>query len=1140
MSQENSILNYFSKTGSKQNSQISSQKSPKSKREAEENSSNGSPLKKQSQKQKKEESEVVDNNSQNKSNNSTNGTQMVSEEASTSFPYVTYDIIWSRLEGFPYWPSIVCPHPLTFDIKKCENNIDKVHVQFFDDPPQRSWIKLSDTIIYKGPTHPVHKIIVKKDLKKAIEYAEEAFKMPKDNRRSLIVELKLSDEEDSVESKHDAKGDHKSPPKVSPVITNMSKRKASLRGSQKKRKRVIVMSSDDDSDENKDTEIGGGDCKRENIPLSIDSSSDEVMEVDESSPEKPKNPTKESKQSSRKHTSATNSFSKYFTQELTTEELNTKADASWPHLQFEFLKAEKIRDANKRRPSEPDYDPKTLYVPHDFLRKQTPAHKQWWEMKSQHFDTVLFFKVGKFYELFHMDAVIGYNELNLTHMNGDIAHAGFPEISYQSFSDRLITKGFKVARVEQTETSEQRDERCKSSRNKSKDDKVVAREICRITTPATRTCSVLDAEPPDLPKYLVALCEKVVTEDNVHFGVCFADTSTSSIWMGCFIDNKHLSALRTLFATHPPAEIIMEHNNVSTETKVCIEKCLPTSRIECLSSEKFSAEFAINYITEKNIFMDNGVLSLPHMFSEIFLIRDDGSLSYKPDFEMAVQAFSAIINVLSTCQIDDEIITMKQFQQYVPANCESSENKKLVLDSISLKNLEVFVNSNNESKGTLMETMNFCYTKFGVRMLYQWLCYPLCDIKLINARLDAVEDLMNFQKQCVEFSEVGDILKQMPDLQRSLMQIHSQGSVTRSTTHPDSRAVMFEEDKYSKRKIIDFIKTKTAFRKAHKIVSLFDSFRTKMKSPLLSECTSFEFDGGHFPNMKEVLDFFDKAFDHEEAKARGQIIPNSGVDEAYDNATKQIKRVEAKSESYLKSQSEFFNCKVNYFGTGRSRFQLEVPEGKAKKATSTYEYSSSKKGYRRFITPETKDLLIELTAAEEAQQNASKDILRKLFAKFDESFEQWIKIVKCLGLVDCLMSLVKCSESMKQYGSVLCRPEFVVSNEPLLRIKNGKHPCLLRYCDNFVENDIELKTKLMLVTGPNMGGKSTLMRQTALIAIMAQIGTFVPADECVLTPVDRVFTRLGASDRILEGESTFYVELSETSIILKDATDRSL
>ncbi|CAG2182967.1 unnamed protein product, partial [Oppiella nova] len=129
---------------------------------------------------------------------------------------------------------------------------------------------------------------------------------------------------------------------------------------------------------------------------------------------------------------------------------------------------------------------------------------------------------------------------------------------------------------------------------------------------------------------------------------------------------------------------------------------------------------------------------------------------------------------------------------------------------------------------------------------------------------------------------------------------------------------------------------------------------------------------------------------------------------------------------------------------------------------------------------------------------------------------------------------------LQQKGSVVCLPKFSHSETPFVNLVESRNPSLLKYCENFIANDIKIESELLLLTGPNMGGKSTLMRQLGLIVIMAQMGAYVPAKECTLTPVDRIFTRLGAFDRIVEGESTFFVELSETAVVLKHSTKHSL
>lgn len=193
---------------------------------------------------------------------------------------------------------------------------------------------------------------------------------------------------------------------------------------------------------------------------------------------------------------------------LETPAFNTTEN--WLHHRLEFLKPNKIRDINKNRPNEPNYDARTLYVPEEFLNKQTPAMRQWWVLKSKHFDTVLFFKVGKFYELYHMDAVIGVNHLGFSYMKGEFAHSGFPESAYGRMAASLIEQGFKVARVEQTETPEMMNERVKTTGKSTKFDKVVAREICQISMKGTCLYGAQMQEAKQAePCYMLALAEKV-------------------------------------------------------------------------------------------------------------------------------------------------------------------------------------------------------------------------------------------------------------------------------------------------------------------------------------------------------------------------------------------------------------------------------------------------------------------------------------------------------------------------------------------------------------------------------------------------------------------------------------------------------
>jgi DNA mismatch repair protein MSH6 len=243
-----------------------------------------------------------------------------------------------------------------------------------------------------------------------------------------------------------------------------------------------------------------------------------------------------------------------------------------------------------------------------------------------------------------------------------------------------------------------------------------------------------------------------------------------------------------------------------------------------------------------------------------------------------------------------------------------------------------------------------------------------------------------------------------------------------------------------------------------------------------------------------------------------------------------------------------------YWGSGKNRYQLEVPDSSVKNVPNEYEVTSQKKGWHRYRTPEIDRLLAVLTDAEDRRDAAQKDTMRRIFFQFDKHHHHWQSAVQCLSVLDVLISLAHYSRHGD--GRSMCRPEFLSpdsNTKPFIEIRDGRHPCLSRTYSggDFIPNDTVIglsdettgateMARVVLVTGPNMGGKSTLMRQVGAIVILAQLGCYVPAEMCRLTPVDRIFTRLGATDRIMAGESTFFVELSETAVVLQHATEHSL
>ncbi|KAF1335483.1 DNA mismatch repair protein msh6, partial [Globisporangium splendens] len=841
------------------------------------------------------------------------------------------------------------------------------------------------------------------------------------------------------------------------------------------------------------------------------------------------------------------------------------------HDSLPFLH-EKRRDINGNPPDSPDYDPRTLYVPPEFIKKETPAMVQWWEVKSRNMDTVLFFKVGKFYELFHMDADVGFKELNLIYMKGDKAHSGFPEIAYSKMSSQLVEKGYRVARVEQTETPEMMKERNAGSATKAK---VVRREICSLLSVGTNTNSFLDApisSQEQVSRKLVAVKEDWdAALKSLRFGICMIDSSTGAFHLAEFDDTEQRDRLKTLFAQFHVVEIVNERGGLSADTKMVLKHAAPAAiRSELrVSNEFWDASRTIDEIERAGYFEESGWPADVLHFLEM-------DKTVKPDGQLAISALGGCIWHLRRSIIDQELLSLCNFSRYKPADEEAREQREnagalatsraelsqhfVVLDSQTIQNLEILTNNFNGSRaGSLIDIMDKTVTSFGKRMFQEWVVKPLCKVSEINERLDAVDEL---GQQHELMTEVREYLRKLPDLERLLSRIHALGSAHRSKEHPDSRAIMYESNTYNIRKIRDFVAVLNGFDVAMELVQGYGARFSQFTSPILqgilkTRASSDEEEAprtnslklGHFPDLRAKLEFFQRSFDHSVAQKSGVIVPPEGFDPEYDDACADIVRVEGELQEYLLEQRTALRCKqIVYWGTKKDdRFQLEVPESAvSSRQPKEYELKSRKKGYKRFHTPTIRGLLAQLVAAETRKEEALKDQMRKVFHRFDEDYKYWMKAVQCLAVLDCLLSLALVSSQSDGYTKPKIVSAAVGNNGvPFIDIEEGVHPCVAATFDgDFIPNDAQLgvsgQGQMVLLSGPNMGGKSTLLRQTCVLALMAQIGCFVPAQKCRMSPVDRIFTRIGASDRILAGQSTLYVELAETATILNHATSHSL
>lgn len=851
--------------------------------------------------------------------------------------------------------------------------------------------------------------------------------------------------DEDISDVDEKKNEEVKPSKASRQFARASKDKAS----KAKRRRIVVASDSDESDEEFKPEQAALSSEDEDVEGAVNSDEEEKASSQESEADSPVKPLKRKRPAAK---SVNAKAKKPAVQSATPvraaaavaadaksrllafsapDDSERQMDGSgaaggatiWDHEKLEWLQDGKRKDRKRRRQTDDDYDPSTLYVPEDFLNKVTPGMRRWWQMKSEMLDTVIFYKVGKFYELYHMDAVVGVNELALTFMKGTWAHSGFPEIGFARFSNVLVMKGYKVARVEQTETPEMMEARCKTMAKPTKFDRVVKREVCRIITRGTQTYSVLDGAPSESQsKFLLSVKEKAEDESSGRhrtYGVCFVDTSVGRFHIGQFSDDRHCSRLRTLISHFSPAEVLFEKGNPSVETRKILKASLSSALQEGLSAgtQFWDAQKTLKSLSEENYFQEisgeeqgAGNSRLPALLKKMTSESDSLSLTPKEGCELALSAFGGCIFYLKKCLIDKELLSMANFEEYVPVDVEMEKaagstslfaqtRQRMVLDGVTLANLEIFQNGSGGTDGTLLERLDTCSTPFGKRLLKQWLCAPLCNPTSIKDRLDAVEDLMGAQAQA---TEVSDLLKKLPDLERLLSKIHSIGTPLKGQDHPDSRAVLYEDVTYSKRKIADFLSALEGFKTMQEIISVVAPVSDEFRSTLLLQIVSLKTEkNGLFPDLSAELKRWETAFDHQKARSTGVITPKAGFDPEYDQALAGVKSCERELQDYLERQKKRLGCKsMAFWGTGRNRFQMEVPDSVSERnIPEEYDVKSTKKGCKRYVTKESERLFSELQRFEEKRDAALKDCMRRLFYNFDKNYRDWKTGVECMAVL---------------------------------------------------------------------------------------------------------------------------------------------
>ncbi|KAF9345546.1 DNA mismatch repair protein msh6 [Mortierella sp. AD094] len=763
-----------------------------------------------------------------------------------------------------------------------------------------------------------------------------------------------------------------------------------------------------------------------------------------------------------------------------------------------------IKDADGNPIGSPDYDPRTLYIPDRAWGEFTDFERQFWEIKGKHFDSVVFFKKGKFYELYENDADIGHQQFDLKLTDRtNMRMVGVPESSFEYWAAQFIAKGYKVARVDQMETAlgkamRERDGAVK----KSAVQKVIRRELHSILTAGTLTDSGLLTN--EMATYCMAIKElnrPGMEHLPTQFGIAFVDTSTAEFNLATFYDDMDRTKFETLITQIKPKEIVVEKGGLSVRSTRILKNSLGVNSIWNYLQPESQFWNALDTVDELRIREYFG----PDVPGSVATECWPQALQTMNGNNAVISALGGLVWYLRSLKLDKELLSFKNFHIYDPVRQAST----LILDGQTLSNLEVFQNNSDGTEaGTVLRLLNRCVTPFGKRLFRRWLCHPLRSTSAISARLDAVEDLMRvpgfmelFEEKCARF----------PDLERIVSRIHA-GSC----------------------KISEFLTVLSTFRSlidtAHRLNSFTTQFRSKKLESVLAE----------LPDLTPFLDYFNEAFDHKVAATEGEINPHPGFAEDYDANNEDFKQLDSEFAAHLdKAKRELKTTKVIYKDLGKEIYQLEVSNKVA--VPKSWKKMSGTSSVSRYYNAELTVLVTRLQEARETKTAIMKELKGRLYAKFDENYKDWLKAIKIIAEIDCLGSLAKSSSAL---GSPACRPEFVESEKSVLELEGLRHPCVIPgIASDFIPNDTVLggdTSNLILLTGPNMGGKSTLLRQTCVAIIMAQLGCYVAAEKCRMTPFDRIFTRIGANDNILAGQSTFMVELSETSKILAEATERSM
>ena len=691
----------------------------------------------------------------------------------------------------------------------------------------------------------------------------------------------------------------------------------------------------------------------------------------------------------------------------------------------------------------------------------TPMMKQYLETKKEYKDCILFYRLGDFYEMFFEDAEIASRELELTLTGKSCGQeerapmCGVPFHAVDSYLNRLVNKGYKVAICEQTEDP-------KFAKG------LVKREVIRVVSRGTNLDTSLMDERTN--NYLMCIC---YLENGSGIAVC--DITTGDFYL------TEVSATRG----------VLDEVQKYSPTEIICNEAFMVSDFP-FESLKMSGQTTVNpifsgYFDEKES---------EKTLKQHFKVNSLEGLGLN-DYKCGAIAAGAMLSYLFDTQ-KSSLDNLTEIHVY-----ETSDFMRL--DSSTRRNLELCETMREKQKrGSLLWVLDKTRTAMGGRLLRNYIEQPLLKKDQMEKRLDFVEELV---KKAVDREEIREYLDEVYDLERLL------GKITYKTANP--------------RDLVAFKNSLAILPHIKSVLKDFDAELAKETEALIDE-------------LKDLYEMIDKAILDEPALTlkEGGIVKEGYMEEidkfkrAKTDGKKWLLELETKDRERtgIKNLRIRYNKVFGYYYEVTNSYKDLVPEDYIRKQTLT--------NAERYTTKELKEMEDAILNAEDKLFNLEYDVFCEVRDTLSANVERVLKTSKAIALLDTMASLAYVAEHNKYV-----RPS--LNDSGTIDIRDGRHPVIEKIMENglFIPNDAHLdnnKNLISVITGPNMAGKSTYMRQVALIVLMAQIGSFVPASRANIGTVDRLFTRVGASDDLASGQSTFMVEMSEVANILRNATSKSL